>query len=58
MPKHKDDVIQAFEMSIRSALCKHSLQLWEFRNDESHKDENISVTKYKKDALDDKIQDA
>jgi hypothetical protein len=37
---------------------KNSLQLWKFRNDESHKDEVRSVAEYKQHALDDKIREA
>jgi hypothetical protein len=39
-------------------LWKHSLQLWEFRNDESTKNEVRSVAEYKQHALDDKIREA
>jgi hypothetical protein len=38
-PKRTTDVTEAFERSMIMSLWKHSLQLWEFRNDESHKDE-------------------
>jgi hypothetical protein len=41
-----------------TSLWKNSLQLWEFRNDESHKDEIRSVAEYKQHALDDKIRKA
>jgi hypothetical protein len=41
--KRKNGVIEAFERAIIIALWKHSLQLWDFRNGESHKDEVRSV---------------
>jgi hypothetical protein len=40
------------------SLWKHYLQSWEFRNDESHKDEVRSVAEYKQQTLDDKICEA
>jgi hypothetical protein len=40
------------------SLRKHSLKLWEFRNNESHKDEVRSLAEYKQHALDDKIHEA
>jgi hypothetical protein len=43
-PKRKTDVIEAFKRAMLKDLWKHSLQLWEFINDESHKDEVRSVT--------------
>jgi hypothetical protein len=57
-PKRKTEVIEAFERAMISSLWKHSLQLWEFRNDESHKGEVRSVAQYKQHALDDKIHEA
>jgi hypothetical protein len=41
-----------------TVLWKKSLQLWEFRNDESHKDEVRSVAEYKQHALDKKIRES
>jgi hypothetical protein len=54
-PKQKTDVIHALERAMIKLLWKHSLQLWEFWNDKSHKDETSSVAEYKQHALDDKI---
>jgi hypothetical protein len=54
----KMNVIDAFKRSIKSSLWKHALQLWEFRNDESHKDKVRSVAEYKQHVLDDKIREA
>jgi hypothetical protein len=41
-----------------ASLWKHSLQLCEFRNDKSQKDEVRYVAEYKQHALDDKICEA
>jgi hypothetical protein len=41
-----------------TALWKNSLQLWEFRIDEAHKDELRSVAEYKQHSLDEKIPEA
>jgi hypothetical protein len=57
-PKLKTDVIAAFKRAMITLLWKHSLQLWEFRNDESRKGEIRSVAEYKQHALDDKIREA
>jgi hypothetical protein len=57
-PKRKTDVIEAFERSMITSLWKRSLQLWEFRNDDSHNDEVRSAAEYKQQALYDKIQEA
>jgi hypothetical protein len=44
-PKIKTDVMKAFERAMITSLWIHSLQLWEFiNNDESHKEEIRSVT--------------
>jgi hypothetical protein len=56
--KIKTDVIEAFETAMVKVLWKDSLQLWEFRNDKSHKDEVRPVAEYKQHALDEKIREA
>jgi hypothetical protein len=57
-PKRTTDVTEASEQSMITSLWKHSLQLWEFRNDELHKDEVRSIAEYNKHKLDDKIHEA
>jgi hypothetical protein len=57
-PKRKTDIIEAFERSMITSLWKYSLELWDFRNDESHKDEVRSTVEYKQQALYDKIREA
>jgi hypothetical protein len=51
-------IIEAFERAMITALWKHFLQLWDFGNDEYHKDEVRSVAEYKKHALDEKKLEA
>jgi hypothetical protein len=55
-PKRKQDMIEAFERSMIKSLWKHSICQWDFRNDESHKDETRSVGECKQQALDEKIK--
>jgi hypothetical protein len=57
-PKIKTEVIEAFERSKITFDWRHSLQIWDFRNDEYHRDELRSVPEYKQQALDDKIREA
>jgi hypothetical protein len=42
-PKRKTDGIAEFERAMTASLWKHSLQIWEFMNDESHKDKIRSI---------------
>jgi hypothetical protein len=55
-PKRKPDMIEAFERSMITSIWKHSICQWDFRNDESHKDETISVAEYKQHAFDKMIK--
>jgi hypothetical protein len=41
-----------------SSLWKHSLKLWEFLKNESHKDETRSVAEYKEHASENKLCEA
>jgi hypothetical protein len=49
-------MIEAFECSLIKSIWKHSICQWEFRNDESHKDETRSIAEYKQHALDENIK--
>jgi hypothetical protein len=49
-------MIEAFERSMITSIWKHSLRQWDFRNDESHKDEMRTLVEYKHHTLDEKIR--
>jgi hypothetical protein len=46
---------KACERALAQALWDHTYQLWIFRNNEDHKNDNRSVAQYKQQALDLKI---
>jgi hypothetical protein len=55
-PKRKEDMREAFELSLIKSICKHSVRQWDFRNEESQKNETRSVAEYKQHALDENIR--
>jgi hypothetical protein len=49
-------MVEECERSIIKSTWKHSICQWDFRNDESQKDETRSITEYKQHTLDKKIK--
>jgi hypothetical protein len=49
-------MIEAFERSMIKSIWKHSICQGDFRNDEIHKEDKISIAEYKQHALGENIK--